>query len=402
MNTPGLDFYLPPYGLGWHHPGHDRKNRVLRPPVSVTTEPGALGSRSLFEHALRLHRQDPESPLPRDGEPYPDDELHRRRPRPRAQKDQRLRGAEAAAILDAHFAKADAPPSDLVDAFHDVDVPIHHNDHIAAAALRADRQRVQQTGRWLVRNSTDRCSATIGLALLAADWAEEDIALIQTIGLLSDRFGPLAADALRRRLGGEQALLWLAQRVGGWGRVYVIEALCRHGAYASRQWLLRHACDGDYLNGYFAGQVATAGHLHEAIVETEADDDLVDHTGRLLKIMADCGGMGMTLAHYPPAPIVLAAHAGHLGRQTPTVNRYLDAAIIADHLAETTPQRCGCTAEQRDQLVRQYLTVLDRQDWCDTVRAGLDRDSDLFTWFVGNVAARRRLRAFTDPTGEGR
>lgn len=42
---------------------------------------------------------------------------------------------------------------------------------IAAAALRADRQRVQHTGRWLVRHSTDRCSATVGLALLAADSA---------------------------------------------------------------------------------------------------------------------------------------------------------------------------------------------------------------------------------------
>ncbi|MEU8301836.1 hypothetical protein AB0C04_31685 [Micromonospora sp. NPDC048909] len=55
-------------------------------------------------------------------------------------------------------------------------------------------------------------SATVGLALLATDWAEEDIPLIQTIGLLSDRFGPLAAEALRRRRGGEEALLWLAQR----------------------------------------------------------------------------------------------------------------------------------------------------------------------------------------------
>jgi hypothetical protein len=290
-----------------------------------------------------------------------------------------------------HFGKADAPPSELADAFHDVDVPIHHNEHIAAAALRADRQRVQQTGRWLVRHSTDRCSATVGLALLATDWAEEDVPLIQTIGLLSDRFGPLAAEALRRRRGGEEALLWLAQRAAGWGRVYVIEALCGRGVYASRRWLLRHACDGDYLNGYFAGRVATAAHLHEAIVGTEVDDDLVDHTGRLLKIMAGCGGMGMTLQH-----------VAHLGRQAPTVSRYVNAAVIADHLADRAPDRSGCTAEQRDHLVRRYLAVLDRQDWCDMVRAGLDPDSDFFSWFAGNVAARLQLRAFTDLTGEDR
>ncbi|MFB9545901.1 hypothetical protein [Micromonospora sagamiensis] len=370
--------------------------------MSVTTESGSLGPQiSLFEYALRLHQQNPDSPLPRDGEPYPDDELHRRRQRRQTRQDQRLEGADVAAILDAHFGKADAAPTELVDAFHDADVPIHHNEHIAAAALRADRQRVRQTGRWLVRHSTDRCAATVGLALLATDWQEDDIPLIQTIGLLSHRFGPLAAEALRRRRGGEEALLWLARRVAGWGRVYVIEALCRGGAYASRQWLLRHACDGDVLDGYFAGQVATAAHLHEAIVGSEADDDLVDHTGRLLKIMTGCRGMGMTLEHYPPAPIVLAAHAAHLGRQAPALDRYVDAAVIADHLVDKAPQRSGCTIEQRDHLVQQYLAVLDRQDWCDTVRAGLGSDSDFFAWFVGGVAARLRLRAFTDLTGDG-
>lgn len=250
-----------------------------------------------------------------------------------------------------------------------------------------------------MRYSTDRCSVTVGLALLATDWAEQDIPLIQTIGLLSDWFGQLAAEALRRRRGGEKALLWLAQRAAGWGRVYVIEALCRHGAYASRHWLLRHACDGDYLNGYFAGQVATAAHLQEAIMDTEVDDDLVDHTGRLLRIMADCGGMGMTLKHYPPAPTVLAAHAAHLGRQTPTVDRYVDAAVIADNLADRPPERCGCTTEQRDRIVQWYLAVLDRQDWCDAVRAGTDSDSDYLAWFAGNVAARLHLRAFADLTG---
>ncbi|MER7892895.1 hypothetical protein ABTX15_24045 [Micromonospora sp. NPDC094482] len=368
--------------------------------MSVTTEPGSLGTQiSLFEHALSLHQQDPGSPLARDGAPYPDDDLHRRRRRPQTRKDRRLDGAAVAAILDVHFGKAHGAPSELADAFHDVDVPIHHNEHIASAALRADRQQVRQTGRWLVRHSTDRCSATVGLALLATDWAEEDIPLIQTIGLLSDRFGPLAAEALRRRHGGEEALLWLAQRVAGWGRVYVVEALCRHAVYASRRWLLRHACDGDYLNGYFAGQVATAAHLHEAIVGTEVDDDLVDHTGRLLKTMARCGGMGMTLQHYPPAPAVLAAHVAHLSRQAPTVGRYVDAAVIADHLVEKTPDRSGCTAEQRDQLVRQYLAVLDRHDWCDMVRAGFGPDIDVFSWFTGNVGARLQLRAFTDPDG---
>ncbi|GLW30631.1 hypothetical protein Areg01_35710 [Actinoplanes regularis] len=364
----------------------------------MTTEPGLLGPRiTLFDHALRLHQQDPDGVLPRDGEPYPDDERYRSRTWP--ESDRRLEGADVAVLLDRHFSRPEAQPSELADALRGVFVPVHRNDHIAAAALRADRQRVRQAGRWLVRHGTDRDVVTVGLALLATDWTEGDIPLIQTIGLLSDRFGPLAAEALRRRRSGEEALLWLGERVAGWGRVYIVEALCRRGAHTSRSWLLRHACDGDFLNGYFAGEVAVAAHLHEAITHTDVDDELIDHTGRLLKSMADCGGQGTTLEHYPPAPIVLAAHAAHLARQAPTVSRYLDAAVIADHLAAKPPLRSGCTVEQRDRIVRQYLAVIEQPAWCDAVRAGLDLNGDYVAWFAQNVAARLNLRAFADRAG---
>ncbi|RZT79543.1 hypothetical protein EV382_2757 [Micromonospora violae] len=377
---------------GWDHRGHDRKNRVLRPPVSVTTEPELLGPQvTLFEHALRLHQQHPDGALPRNGEPYPDHGRHRSRPSTRRARDRRLHGADVAVILDKHFSQPDAQASELVDGFRDVYVPIHRNDHIVAAALRADRQRMRQTGRWLVRRSNDRNAATVGLALLAADWAEDDIPLIQTIGLLSDHFGPLAAEALQRRRGGAEALQWLAERVAGWGRVYVVEALCRLGAANTRAWLLRHACDGDYLNGYFAGTVATTAHLSEAITSTDVDDELIDHTGRLLRIMADCGGMGVTLEHYPPAPVVLAAHSAHLAQQSPTADRYMDAAVIANYLVAKPPNRCGCTAEQRDRVVQRYLAVLDRPDWRNVVRVGLGPTSDFLAWFTDHIAARLRL-----------
>ncbi|MBB2924267.1 hypothetical protein [Cellulomonas cellasea] len=370
--------------------------------MSAPTEPRPLGSPiTLYEHARRLHEQNPDRPLPRDGEPYPVDERHPAQRRRRRTADPRADGSLVASALDAHFARPDAHASELVDALRDLDVPLHRNDHVAAAALRADRERVQRTGRWLVRNSTDRNAALVGLALLATDWDEDDIPLIQTIGLLSRSFGPLAAEALRRRRGGD-ALLWLAERVAGWGRVYVVEALCGYGASAARAWLLRRSCDGDYLNCYFAGEVATAARLHEATTGTDVDDALIDHTGRLLRIMAGCSGVGLTLEHYPPAPVVLAAHAAHLARQAPSVDRYCEAAAIADHLA-TEPRGEGgsCTGEQRAVLARQYLDVLVRPEWRDAVRAALDPSSDAFAWLAGGVATRLRLGVLGGGPGDG-
>ncbi|MFD8549806.1 hypothetical protein [Streptomyces sp. NPDC059649] len=365
--------------------------------MSETTGTEVPGSQTtLFEYALQLHRLAPDEPLPRDGEPYPDDAAHRRRHRPKAPQDRRFAGKDPALILDAHLARSSALPSALVDAFHDVYVPIHHNEHIAAVAQRADRDRVRETGRWLVRHGTDRCAVTIGIALVAAVGTADDVALIQTIGLLSDHFGPLAAHALERLPGGAGALLWLADRVSGWGRVYVVEALCRLDDPVARPWLLRRACDGDSLNGYFAGKVATVAKLHEALGDLDTDSEMVDHVGRLLHLMSDCGGMGLTLADYPHSAAVLEAHARNVATLSPTVERYSTIALLTQHLTAKSPEAAGCSAEQQEALRAAYISVLDREEWAHCARAGLAAEDARMRWLADHRAPRLRLRAFPD------
>jgi hypothetical protein len=364
--------------------------------VSVTPEPGLLGPQiPLFDHALRLHRENPDAPLPRGGKPFPDEHQHRRKSRLRDPRDWRREGVEAAAVLDEHFARPSASPGDLADAFYDVDVPFHRNEHITAAALRADAQRVHETGRWLVRHATDRCAVIIGLALLAIHFDDEDIPLIQTIGLLSDTFGPLAARAFERRQGGTPALLWLADRTDGWGRVYIVEALCRHGGSAARPWLLRHACNGDYLNGYFAGELATAAHMHEAMTHADPDADLVDHTGRVLMIMTACYGTGTTLDAYPPACIVLEAHAKHTRHLAPTEQRYFVTAQLADYLHQK-PTQLAWPPGQRELVLNTYLSLLNRDDWIEIARNRHAADDERFTWLARTAGQRLGLKAFNN------
>ncbi|MER5460617.1 hypothetical protein ABT010_07970 [Streptomyces sp. NPDC002668] len=236
----------------------------------------------------------------------------------------------------------------------------------------------------------------MGLALLAAVGTADDIPLIQTIGLLSNRFGPLAAHAFERQTGGVEALLWLAERVTGWGRVYVVEALCRLDDPAARPWLLRRACDGDFLNGYFAGNVATVTKLHEALADLDTDSEMVDHVGRLLHEMSDCGGMGLTLAHYPHSATVLEAHSRHVGSLGPTIERYFTVALLTQHLTTKSPEAAGCTAAQQEALRATYLEVLDLEEWTQAARAGLAADDNRMRWLADYRAPQVRLRAFPD------
>ncbi|MFF9207800.1 MULTISPECIES: hypothetical protein [unclassified Streptomyces] len=366
--------------------------------MSGTTGTGLPGSRiTLFAHALRLHAPAPDEPLPPDGEPYPDDALHRCRPRPEPPEDRSLAGKDVARILDAHFARPAAPSSALADAFHDVHVPIHPNENIAEAARRADPERARSTGRWLVRHGTDRCAVTVGLALLAAVGTGDDIPLIQTIGLLSNRFGPLAADALEHMPQGAEALLWLGERVSGWGRVYVVEALCRTSNPQVRTWLLRRACDGDFLNGYFAGRVATVTRLHEALDALDTDSEMVDHVGCLLHFMSDCDGMGLTLAHYPHSPKVLEAYVRHVAGLAPTLKRYFTVALLAQHLVVGSPEAAGCTTEQQRALRARYTEVLDQEEWTRKARTGLADEERRMLWLANHRAPQLKLRGFPDP-----
>ncbi|MDI2128650.1 hypothetical protein [Yinghuangia seranimata] len=353
---------------------------------------------SLFEHALQLHLLAPDEPLPRDGAPYPDDALHRGRPRPEPE-DRHTVGKDAALVLDAHFARTSALPGELVGAFNDVYAPIYPNARIAAAAERAERRRVHETGRWLVRYGTDRDSVTVGLALVAAVGTVEDVRLIQTIGLLSNQFGPLAAHALERLPGSTDALLWLADRVAGWGRVSVVEALCRLDDPVAQPWLLRRACDGGFLNAYFVGKIAQVTRLHEVVTGAEVDDEIVDHTGRLLLVMTFSQGMGVTLSGYPHAEAVLAAHLRHLEQLGPSATRYCTAAWLANSLGEHGDAGSIGPVQRWQPYRDNYLALLARDDWCEVARDALAAKDPGIARLVGTPSGRR-LPAFANRPNE--
>lgn len=237
----------------------------------------------------------------------------------------------------------------------------------------------------------------VGLALLGAVGTVADIPRIQTIGLLSRAFGPLAASALARLPGSPETLFWLAERVTGWGRVAAVETLCdladEHPAV--RPWLLRGAADGDHLNGYFAGRVAEVADLHAAMTRQVPDADVVDHAGRLLHVMCHNAGMGTTLALYPYAAAVMAVHVRRLAQLGPTTERFFIAGMLARNLGSEERRDAVGPAARWAGLRTAYLALLDRDDWCETAGAGLAAGDEQLVW-LAEIGADLGLRAFAD------
>ena len=309
--------------------------------MSAVSEPSRLDETiTLYAHATALFECYPAGPLPSDGEPYPDQARHRARLSDSragckgSQNSHQHRAALAAGTLVDYFNQPakDARPEQWYDRFVSANAPTHQRPEITEAVAALDPTRVRALGRWLVLQSTDTEAAVLGLALLTEAGTVQDIGLIQRIGLLSDTFGPLAARALERLPGPVQTLIWIAERSAGWGRVYIVEALCRLADPASFPWLLRHAVDGNFLNAYYASDVAATAPVHEAIADPSADDEVIDHTGRLLHVLTYADGMGGTLATYPHAREVLRQYVRHAARLEPSEQRYVTFRVLIDSL----------------------------------------------------------------------
>ncbi|WP_458685862.1 hypothetical protein [Nocardia tengchongensis] len=277
---------------------------------------------TFYNHALALARRYPGIPLPHAGRPYPD--ADRRDPRHGSDDESDFQGTRTSRLIDEYFSvptehrDIDRLRREIIE--YDIETVLWPS--IAAAIGRAEPGQARELGRYLTRTSTDQNPTVLGMAMLAAVGTEQDVPLIQTIGLLSNTFGLLASQALARLPDAATNLIWLADRTSGWGRVYLVYALCELGDRTTEPWLLRKACDGDYLNGEFAYKVACAAPVHEAIAAPDPDEALIDHTGDLISTLAWCDGMGGTLWDYEHAEHVLTHYLSHTRGLAPNPDRY--------------------------------------------------------------------------------
>ena len=165
-------------------------------------------------------------------------------------------GLIAEAVTDAsagHYEAADALLADLTAhcrALSAVDV-LQRDVMSRTESLSADH--IYTYALRLAKGAPDTERVKIGLSLLelfdGTDGGETG-QVVRTLGL-SDEFTLFSAFVMRHWPGGNEELFRLAQKVGGWGRIHLVE-LIEPDTPRIRQWLLREGVHNDVAEAYSA------------------------------------------------------------------------------------------------------------------------------------------------------
>ncbi|MEW2353248.1 hypothetical protein [Spirillospora sp. NPDC029432] len=327
-----------------------------------------------YEHVRRLRRIHGSGPLPQGGRPLPDGEEPPSRRTPERADVARLARLLSRWPLDRGLLAT------LDGMLRELDVSGGREE--LAAGIRAlehvPAERLRLLGRWLARTGTHAGAVDLGLILLGVAGGDDDRDLILALGSL-ERCCCCAADALvASQSRPHEALLEMARRSGGWARVDALRPL--RGARVEPRdadWLIRDACDGGFLDVYFADVVAETGDLAGALGPEAVDDGLLDGAGRVLRALCELAWPSPGILDYRDAETAVRHYARHIAARPPTMDglcRLVEVyAFLRSGRAGQGPWSAEGLARVRD-LYRELLTSPEAQAIVAAGMASADPD----------------------------
>ena len=356
----------------------------------------------LFQHLLSVLPSDGRGPLPNGGAPYPDDPP----PDPTTLSMgtaldgiMAVRGGHstgdspllaAAAIREACRQPLSTETVHTVaERLRQLEAPNDFDRLLEAIRIAqpAARVRLAELARWLCRFGVERRQVQAGLVMLGVYGQLGDRVLISQLGLL-DALTLYSSVALINLLDEpEPAIFELAKQVDGWGRIHTVYRLRRTSNPVVRDWLLRGGYDSGVMVEELAFIAACAGELAEAL-QGDMDEDLLDHAGVLLAALAT-GGPAEDMSDYPPGEVAMGLYLEHMKQATATLPRLHSLDTLSAYLDDWARENPHLPQEARERLAQQAHTVLDRPEWAEAARRGVDSE-DLHE-FRNAIAVSRRL-----------
>lgn len=182
-----------------------------------------------------------------------------------------------------------------------------------------DAAAVRDVGRWLVRAAADREPLKLGIVLCGVAGAGADPDVLHIGG--HEEFTLYVAVAVQRSVTEpDLALLNLARRVHGWGRIHLVERLTTSKHAEVRDWLLRGGYHNAVMDEYVAYLVADRCDLRTALGAPEIDQELLDSAGGLIGALLT-GGPAQDIDDYRDGVAAVTSYVDHQRRYDLTVQR---------------------------------------------------------------------------------
>ncbi|GAA2533828.1 hypothetical protein GCM10010398_19080 [Streptomyces fimbriatus] len=231
--------------------------------------------------------------------------------------------------------------------------------------------RVRRLGRWFATHGEHPNAVRFGILLLGMAGTDDDSDVLKTLGALW-AFSSEAREALARsRTDPCRALFELARQAEGWARVDAVRRLEGASDPEIREWLIREACTGDVLDGYFALTAARVGDLAGVLARGTLDEETLDGAGRILRALTDVDGPGPALTSYDGAARALNGYLLHPTAGGITLRR-LWSLLPIDRFLNETRGGASCRGNDEWRRVRHRLAELVADPASrDVVLAGL-------------------------------
>lgn len=231
--------------------------------------------------------------------------------------------------------------------------------------------------RFLVQTSPDRGPVRFGIRMLGCigDW--RDVDLISFIGLSED-FTLYSSEAISNMSENTENVLWkLAQKVSGWGRIYLVNRLKDTKSPEIKDWLLREGFYNDFLLEFLVYTCAVSGDLRSALENPEIDEELLLSAGVMIDTLMPGHGPEKDIRDYQDGADVIWLYLQHIQKRGNCTEQLMVVESIYDYLTDDweaeEKMTSGWTARKWDDAVVLAHQILADSRWDEIIHQELEK-----------------------------
>lgn len=187
----------------------------------------------------------------------------------------------------------------------------------------------------------------------------------------------------------ENALLTLAKKVKGWGRIHLVERLAKNPSQEVKNWLLREGYKNSVMYEYLAYTCATAGDLQTALAQPFADMALLVATGEMIEALI-IGGPAEDMRDYDEGATVCQYYVEHLQKHALTdiaILRHL--FILRDFIVDQLDDSYRNWNKNLKMQLKWHLdNLINQPHWLNIIEEAKNEGKKTAFWLVCDVYER--------------